>query len=217
MENKKIVRFVESFAMLPIITILLPGGTILNQNSLDKLNTPKIAFFEQKNIEPLNLFVFNQTISDEEKEAQIKQRKAEAIDSYFESRNMPLSGYGMKMIEEAEKNNLDWRLIPAISVIETTGGKFMCKNPKAPNNPFGWGSCKFGFESIDIAIETIAKNLGGNNPKTAKFYAGKDIEGILKSYNPPSVVPDYSTKVMKVMELIGEKDVLFDIQDKLEV
>ena len=36
---------------------------------------------------------------------------------------MPLLGLGKKMVIEAEKNNLDWRLLPAISVIESTGGK----------------------------------------------------------------------------------------------
>ena len=34
------------------------------------------------------------------------------------------------MVEE-EKNDLDWRLIPAISVIETTGGRHLFKEPKA--------------------------------------------------------------------------------------
>ena len=36
---------------------------------------------------------------------------------------MPLFGMGMKMCKEAEKNELDWRLLPAIAVRESTGGK----------------------------------------------------------------------------------------------
>ena len=117
---------------------------------------------------------------------------------------MPLSGYGMKMVEEAEKNNLDWRLLAAISVIESTGGKYKCKTAK--DNPFGWGSCRIGFNSTEEAIEVVARNLGGNNPKTAYYYANKNTEGILKSYNPPSIVPDYSEKVFRVMNTIGEKE-----------
>ena len=117
---------------------------------------------------------------------------------------MPLEGYGMKMVLEAEKNGLEWRLIPAISVIESTGGKFACK--KVTSSFLGWGSCRINFESHDKAIEIVAWNLGGNNPKTDHYYANKTIKGILETYNPPSIVPNYAAKVMKVMEDIGPAD-----------
>ncbi len=117
---------------------------------------------------------------------------------------MPLYGYGAKMIEEANKNDLDWRLLPAIAVRESTGGKFACKKVKF--NPFGWGSCKIGFNSYDNAIETVAKNLGGNNPRTKMHYEDKTTEEILKAYNPPSIVPKYVPQVLKIMENIGKSD-----------
>ena len=114
---------------------------------------------------------------------------------------MPLEGTGMKMVEEAIKNELDWRLLPAIAVRESTGGKFACK--KVSNSAFGWGSCKINFKSNDEAIEIVAKNLGGNNPKTARHYDEKDTVGILKAYNPPSIVPKYAEQVMSIMDKIG--------------
>jgi len=128
--------------------------------------------------------------------------KAQAIDEYFEARSMPMKGLGEKLALEAEKNGLDWRLLAAISVRESTGGKFACK--KAGYNAFGWGSCKIGFDSHEDAIEVVARNLGGNNPKTAKRYAGKTTKGILQTYNPPSIVLRYAEQVMAIMDTISE-------------
>lgn len=198
----------ESFILFPVLATSIPFGDIPNKN-IDTVNTPKIVL-SQKNIETYGLFAFNQALDEkslEEDRIKVLEAKAMAIDSYFKERNMPLEGYGMKMVEEAEKNNLDWRLIPAISVIESTGGKFACK--KVKNSFLGWGSCKINFESKEKAIEIVAWNLGGNNPKTSRHYQkGQDLVDLLQTYNPPSIVPNYADKVMKVMDIIGEKEII---------
>ena len=131
--------------------------------------------------------------------------EAGAIDAYFTSHDMPLSGLGLEMAEAANSNNIDWRLLPAIAVRESTGGKNACD--KVENNPFGWGSCKIGFRSLNEAIETVAMNLGGNNPNTAKHYDNKTTKQILHSYNPPSIVPTYAQQVMAIMKDIGPADI----------
>ena len=100
-------------------------------------------------------------------------------------------------------------------MIETTGGRHLCKNPKAGNNPFGWGSCKIGFKSFDEAIEKIALNLGGNNPKTAHHYDGKTTLEIINKYNPSSIVPDYSKKIFKVMNTLGDEIVTIENEQKI--
>ncbi len=131
------------------------------------------------------------------KEALILQSRAQAIDAYFSIRNMPLAGYGLKMVEEAQKHNLDWRLLPAISVQESGGGKhatFRCKN-----NPFGWASCNVKFESIDEAIEVVALNLSGKNPKTEKYYKDNEIKEKLYFYNG-TVVSHYPQTILSIMD-----------------
>ncbi len=144
---------------------------------------------------------FNQAIDPE---TEILKAKAEAIDTFFREHNMPLEGTGAKMVEEAKENGLDWRLLPAIAARESTGGRHECK--RVPNNAFGWGSCKIGFKSNEEAIEVVAKNLGGNNPKTAMHYDEKTTKGILQAYNPPSVVKKYAEQVISIMDDIGEAD-----------
>ncbi len=133
-----------------------------------------------------------------------REEKAAKIDAYFAKSNMPLAGNGMKMVVEAEKNGLDWRLIPAIAVRESTGGRFACK--RFPENAWGWHSCKAGLGgSTQKAIELIAQHLGGNHPKTARYYEDKDTnEEILRTYNPPSVVPTYAQEVISLMNKIQE-------------
>ena len=161
--------------------------------------TPQIALSPKLNIEANGLFAFNQVIDQKAKDL---EAKANAINSYFREHSMPLEGMGLKMVQEAEKNGLDWRLIAAIATQESTGGKFACKTVKF--NPFGWGSCKIGFDSYEEAIETVARNLGGNEPKTAHHYSGKNTKEILEKYNPPKIAPKYVKKIMYIMDEIGK-------------
>lgn len=123
---------------------------------------------------------------------------AKKIDAYFAKRSMPLEGYGAKLAKAAEDNNLDWRLLPAIAIKESTGGKFACHN-----NPFGWGSCKIKFKSFDEAIVTVGMNLGGNNPKTERYYKDKTTIEKLHHYNN-SVVPTYTGEILEFMDLIEQ-------------
>ncbi len=172
-----IIKYMQGFTFIPIFTIVSPLLTFYQ---------PLIVDIEKESVE----------IS-----TQLNERRAEKIDAYFAQRNMPLEGYGAKMVVEAEKNNLDWRLIPAIAIKESTGGKFACDY-----NPFGWASCKVEFNSWDHAIETVAMNLGGKNPNTAKYYKDKTLEEKLYHYNT-SVIPTYTGEILEFMELIRTQDV----------
>jgi hypothetical protein len=205
MKNKKLIRFVESFVLFPVMTISIPFGNLPKDN-IDVVLTPQSVLTQKLNTEASSLLAFNQAIDEK---ADILKLKAEAVDAYFEEHDMPLLGTGMKMVQEAEKNDLDWRLVAAIAIRESTGGKHACKNKD--NNPFGWGSCKIGFDSIDKAIETVALNIGGNNPNTAHHYSGKDTKAILQKYNPPSIVPHYAEQVIRIMDDIGDADVGIEV------
>ena len=187
--------------VLPVLTISsIPVGSI-SQAVVNVVNTPSIISSQKLNTESSDLMVINEA-KDQKLEA--NKIKAQAIDSYFKAHDMPLEGMGMKMVLEAEKNEIDWRLLPAISVRESSGGKFDCK--KVENNAFGWGSCKIGFKSTEESIEIVAKNLGGNNPKTAQHYDNKTTKQILRAYNPPSIVLRYAEQVMAIMDAIGDAD-----------
>ena len=196
MNKQKIKKFLQSFVTIPMLSIVVPltGITPIQQ----PVSIPALVLNSSV------ATVDNPVITTQD--TQTEAEHAKAIDTFLESRNSVLAGYGMKFVTEAEKNGIDWRLVVSISGVETTFARpeSMCKNPKAQNNPFGWGSCKIGFTSIDQAIEVVSANLGGNNPVTAQHYDGKTTLQILKKYN--SIIPTYSARVIRIMKMIDPTD-----------
>jgi len=186
MNRKKIIRQLQSIIAIPMLAIAMPLAGV---SSI--LNTT---------VNPIQIMGENSVITAQEEVT--RKEKADAVDSFFAKYNTPLEGYGMKFVLEAEKNDIDWRLLPAISFRETTGGIHSCKSVKAPNNNFGWGSCKIGFDSVEESIEHISKTLSGNNPKSKYYSNDMTTEQILKRYNPDYIIPGYSKQVMKIMEMI---------------
>ena len=188
----------QSLVLLPVVATSFSLGNIQNTDTSPNL-------LAKINIEAERIGDFNQARNSE---ALTKEARAEAVDAYFKEHNMPLLGTGITMVEEADKNGLDWRLVAAIGVRESTGGKHECKTQLAQGkkNPFGWGGCKYGFPSYEHAIETVSRNLGGKNPNTAFHYKDKDTKAILQAYNPPSIVPRYADQVINIMNAIGPVD-----------
>lgn len=151
----------------------------------------------------LILLAFPNTGTDNSKDMQGEigtavsiDHRSEILDKFFNDRGMPLAGYGQDFVSAADKYGIDWTLLPAISIIESTGGKKACGN-----NPFGWGSCRSGnFASIAEAIDYVSKNLGGQNPRTRSAYSG-GLDDDLHSYNG-TVDPTYPQKVKEIMSAI---------------
>lgn len=181
----------QLFAVLPI----LAANVIPNPTLGIMVNGPSVVVSTSAE----NGSLLKETTDN--KQADLEE-KAKKIDAYFASIKSPLVGYGKKFVEEAEKNDLPWNLLAGITTIESTAYRNACKNPSGANNGFGWGGCTISFKSIDQAIEVVSSHLGGNHPKTARYYEGKDIDGILKAFNPPNIVSDYSQKVQRVMKKI---------------
>lgn len=108
---------------------------------------------------------------------------------------MPLESFGANFVEAADRCDLDWRLLPAIAVRESSGGKQACGN-----NPFGWASCRADFESVEKSIEIVGANLCEFNPKTETYYKNKTTHEKLWNYNGV-VNPQYPDEILKIMEL----------------
>lgn len=138
----------------------------------------------------------------------VTDTRASKIDAYFAQWDLPLAGHGAGMIAAADKYGIDWRLLPALAMLETTGGKNLCdktKNGAKNLNAFGYGSCGIHFSTFEASFEAVAKTISGNSEKTSHLYKGKSVEEILEVYNPPEVVgimPNYHKKALKVMSEI---------------
>lgn len=181
--KNRVIGYLQSIIAIPMLAISVP----LSGTTIPSLANVNNALTEE-----------NSVITTQEEVN--RKEKADAIDAYFAEHDAPLEGYGMKFVEEAEKNKIDWRLLPAIAMRESTGGKHACK--RVSNSPFGYGSCKISFDTMEESIEIVARSLGGNNPNTARHYADKTTLQILRKYN--SVVPNYPNQVVKIMKAIQD-------------
>lgn len=187
MKKQEIIRYLQSIIAIPMFAIAMPLGGLATLPSMTATGD--------------NLAEETSVITAQEEIA--RKEIADKIDSYFESKGLPLAGQGQKFVEEAIKNDIDPYLLPAIAMRESTGGKQACK--KATHSVFGWGSCKINFESIEKSIEIVAMNLGGNNPKTSRYYKEKTTEQILRTYN--SYITNYPAEVVKIMKSIENTEI----------
>jgi hypothetical protein len=189
MNKKKTLQFLQSFVAIPLF------ATSMQMSGVVALPSSTVVIDQFKSVIEVS------AITPQEMEIRKKNTEnAKKIDAYFAKNKLPLAGYGEKFVEEAIKNDLDPFLLASIGMIESTGGKFACGN-----NFFGWASCKVKFESPDKAIETVSFHLGGNHPKTSKYYEDKDVKGILVKYN--SVDKRYYSKVTGVMKAMENMEI----------
>jgi hypothetical protein len=144
---------------------------------------------------------------------EVKDDRANNIDAYFAQNNLPLSGYGEVFVKVADKYDLDYRLLPAIAMRESTGGKFPC--PKGNDaNVFGWHSCKTKFTSYEESIDKVGAHLAGEIKSTKSYYGNKSVWKKLRTYN--SVIVPYPDQVIAIMNKI-EKAPVYETIAKAEV
>lgn len=85
--------------------------------------------------------------------------KTEIVRQFLAQHNSPLEPYAPDLIAAADRYDLDYRLLPAIAMQEST----LCRRvPHESNNCWGWGI--YGgkvtrFSNYPEAIETISKTL----------------------------------------------------------
>jgi hypothetical protein len=110
--------------------------------------------------------------------------------TFFTKLQCPVAYLAQDFVEAADDNQLDWRLLPSIAVIESGGGK-AARN----NNIFGWNNGNQLFPTLRAGINQVAFKLG----KSA-LYRDRDSAGKLRIYNPDE---NYVHTVMDVMNRIS--------------
>jgi hypothetical protein len=119
-----------------------------------------------------------------------KDPRLERLRRFFKKKNCPAHAFSETFLEAADLYSLDWRLLPSISFIESTGGKAFRNN-----NWFGWGIGPEKFPSVVAGIHWVGYRLGHS-----VLYKGKSLDTILKTYNPRV---EYARKVKMVMQQIA--------------
>jgi hypothetical protein len=102
----------------------------------------------------------------------------------------PVKDLSEEFVHAADDNDLDWRLLPSISLIESSGGKAY-KN----NNIFGWNNGDHTFPTIRAGLHQVAFVLG-----RSLLYRNRTTDQKLHIYNPSC---DYPARVEDVMNRIS--------------
>ena len=144
-----------------------------------------ILYFIVGNLFPRELGAVNETVNDSATliadsnltANKIKQFKIKNINRFLAFYNSPLTQYSEVFVTEAEKNNLDYRLLVAISGVESTFGKAI---PTGSYNAWGWNNGNYYFTGWENAISVIsttlnvkyAQNWGAKTPyEIGRYYA----------------------------------------------
>ncbi len=109
--------------------------------------------------------------------------------AFLARRGYPVCELAEDFIAAAERHQLDWRLLPAISIVESSGGKYYINN-----NIFGWDVHNTHFTSVRDGIHYVASRLAASD-----LYKDKDLDAILRTYNPCEIYPGRIKRLMRAM------------------
>lgn len=114
----------------------------------------------------------------------VKVDRVSKLKNFLKEYNSPLVDNTETFIQVADKFNLDYRLLPAISCMESGCGKHMIEGSY---NPFGWGiygDTYISFNSFDEAIQTVGEGIYSNYV----LKGANDVYEIAPIYTPPNHV-----------------------------
>lgn len=131
----------------------------------------------------------------------INDQRVNKLEIFFIKHNSPLARYATNFVSEADNNNIDWRLVPAITGVESTFGK---RIPKNSFNAYGWANGDFYFSSWEESIQIVSSTLN------EKYYqkGAININKIARRYAPPS--SNWAWKVKYFMNEIDPTPIEFD-------
>jgi len=119
--------------------------------------------------------------------------RVEKLTGFLKSHNSPLVPYAEQFVVAADRYQLDWRLVPAITGVESTFGKQI---PAGSYNAYGWANGTFYFQSWEQSIDYVSQYL-------KEKYLDRGLDTPYKMgpvYAPPSRT--WAVKVVYFMEQI---------------
>ena len=169
-------------------------NTINSESALNIVQKDSAAYISDEEIteeatEEIEEAVINEKISPK---PTVDPKQIAQVKEYLSQRNAPLAKYADTIVSAALEYGIDYRLVAAISVIESEGGK----NCFRSYNAWGWG--RKSFDSWEDGIYTVTKGL-------SKYYANGATtpESISVSYCPPNAA-HWASNVRYVMNQIAE-------------
>jgi hypothetical protein len=119
----------------------------------------------------------------------VEDQRHAKLQTFFQSFGCPAPYHVKEYLGAADTYAIDYRLLPAISVLESTCGIY-----QRQNNRWGWASARKGFASFRAGLEYIAHQLADG-----PYYRNKTLEEKVHMYNPR---PQYAQQLEKLMRKI---------------
>ena len=113
--------------------------------------------------------------------------RIEKLTKFLNFYHSPLAPYAQNFISEADKNQLDWKLVVSITGVESTFGKHI---PFNSYNAYGWNNGNYKFNSWPESIVHVSRVL-------KEKYADRGLttpEKIAPVYAPPSSTWGYKVR-----------------------
>jgi len=132
------------------------------------------------------------------KTSSVSDYRVKILRDYLKSYNSPLAGSADEFVIYADKYDLDYRLVAAISGVESTFGQQI---PYNTHNAWGWGiygTNMFYFKSWEDGISTISKGLRENY---INKWGAQNIYQIGKFY---AASPTWAQRVVYFMNKMGD-------------
>lgn len=133
-------------------TTLIFSLTLMSYLSTAKVIKPQSQNFKLYAALPENNSLVSEDIGHQD-------ARAKLVENFFKVYSSILANYSQLFVEVAEKHNLDFRLLPAIAMQESNGGKRVINGSF---NPFGYGiygNLVVRFSSWEDGIERVGKAL----------------------------------------------------------
>ena len=120
--------------------------------------------------------------------------RAESLAKFLQAQGSPMAPYSTDLVRIADTYDLDWRLLPAISGVEST---FAQAVPGGSYNPYGWNNGRSYFKSWVVASDYVASQI------KARWGASGEINpwGIGPGY---AASPTWASRVNFNMKVIGQ-------------
>lgn len=195
-------NFLNKKNILAVIAGILFTGLILNTineispTAVMSTNQASLVELEEETIEYMDSNEIKERILEEAVSTRAQDSetlaKIENVRNYLSRRNSPLAQYAEEIVKAATQYGIDYRLVPAISIIESSGGIHTFRT----YNAWGWG--KRNFSSWEEGIWEVSKGLGN-------YYAkGLTTPQKISVYYCPPSASEWARKVSYVMREIGE-------------
>lgn len=165
---------------MTVLLILMPGDEVRAQK-----------------IESASAAIRSTEVENYEEDYRVLKLKA-----FLGEYNSPLAKHSTTFIYFSDVYNLDWRVLPAITGVESTFGKNI---PVQSYNAYGWANGKYKFSSWDASIYKVSKAM-----KEKYFDQGLNTtRKISRVYAPPS--NSWAWKVDYFVEKIDPISLEFDL------